>query len=111
MLKTRRIQYIKVSFRKKECSLPVLGIVDRNSFMDRSILKFLSGHVYTWKTLFNISDANKLDILILHIHLHMKDAITECNLTASNKFYNGHGYVGTKMPKNPLPVMDMPVRV
>jgi hypothetical protein len=34
------------------CSLPVLGIIDGHSFMVRSILKFLNGHVYTWETLF-----------------------------------------------------------
>jgi hypothetical protein len=34
------------------CLIPVLGIVDGNTAIDLSILKFLKCHVYTWKTLF-----------------------------------------------------------
>ncbi len=41
-----------VFLEKFVCSLPVLGIVDGNAFMIRSILKFLNGHVYTRETLY-----------------------------------------------------------
>ncbi len=34
------------------CSLPVLGIVEGNALMIRSILKCLRGNVYTWETLY-----------------------------------------------------------
>jgi hypothetical protein len=42
----------KYLLEKFECLLPVLEIVDGSSFMVRSILKFLNGHVYTWEILF-----------------------------------------------------------
>ena len=34
------------------CSIPVLGIIDGNTAIVCSVLKFLKCHVYTWETLF-----------------------------------------------------------
>jgi hypothetical protein len=45
--------YISKQLREKfVCSIPVLGIIDGNTAIVCSVLKFLKCHVNTWETLF-----------------------------------------------------------
>jgi hypothetical protein len=42
----------KQLLEKFVCSIPVSGIIDGNTVIVCSVLKFLKCHVYTWETLF-----------------------------------------------------------